>query len=66
MITHETSILLRNLLLLQLLTIAIVPNYAFGIHKQLLKLWRSIFAPISPKLPPNKRGKFWEMDMTKF
>jgi len=66
MVTHETlSIVLRNILLLQLLTIIVVPDYAFGMHKKLLKLWKSFVAPISPKTPPDKRGKFWEIDMTK-
>jgi len=64
MVTLETSILLRNILLLQLLTIVIVPDCAFGIQKKLLKLWKSIITPV--KIPPDKRGKFWEIDMTKF
>ena len=65
MITHETSILLRNILLLQLLVIVIVPDYAFVIQKKLLKFWKSIVAPVNHKIPPDKRGKFWEIDMTK-
>jgi len=64
MAAHEISILLRNILLLQLLTIVIVPDYAFGIQKKLFKLWKSIITPV--KATPEKRGKFWEIDMTKF
>jgi len=66
MFTPETSMLLRNILLLQLLTIAIVPDYAFVIHRKLFKLWKSIVTPVSHKVPPDKRDKFLEIDMTKF
>jgi len=66
MFTQETTILLRNILLLQLLTVVIIPDYAFAIHKKFLKLWKSITMPLSHKTPPNKRGKFWEIDMSKF
>ncbi len=66
MFTPETAILLRNILLLQLLTIAIVPDYAFGIQKKIAKLWKSITTPLNHRTIPNKRGKFWEIDMSKF
>jgi len=65
MVTPETAILLRNILLLQLLTIIITPDYAFAIHKKFLKLWKSITMPLTHKTPPNKKGKFWEIDMSK-
>ncbi len=58
---------IRNILLLQLLTLAVVPDYAFEIRQRLLKIWESLNAPMLPKRPRlKKRERFWEIDMTKF
>ena len=62
----ETSMLIRNLLLLQLLTIFVVPDYAFQVHQKLCKFWKSIVIPVRLMIPTGKREKFWEIDMTKF
>ena len=68
MFTPETSIVIRNILLLQLLTLVIVPSYALQIHHKLLKIWKSLNTPALPKKPTGKAKKerFWEIDMTKF
>lgn len=62
----ETSMLIRNILLLQLLTIAVVPEYAFQVHRKILKMWKSIMNSVPLKAPTDKKDKFWEIDMTKF
>lgn len=68
MFDFETSIVIRNILLLQLLLTFVVPDYAFQVQRQLLKIWRSINSPLPTKKPSHKgkKEKFWEIDMTKF
>jgi hypothetical protein len=64
----ETSIVIRNILLLHLLTLVVVPGYAFQVHQNLLKIWKSLNTPILLKKTTDKAKKerFWEIDMTKF
>jgi hypothetical protein len=68
MFAPETSIVIRNILLLQFLTLIVVPGYALQIHQKLLKIWKSLNTPMLPKKPTGKAKKerFWEIDMTKF
>jgi hypothetical protein len=68
MFAPETSIVIRNILLLQLLTLVVVPGYALQVHQKLLKIWKSLNTPVHPKKPTGKakKEKFWEIDMTKF
>ena len=63
-----TSMLIRNILLLQLLTIFLVPDYAFQVHQKMLKIVRLLDTPVLTKKPSRKikKEKFWEIDMTKF
>ena len=68
MFAPETSIVIRTFLLLQLLTLVMVPGYALQVHQKLLKIWKSLNTPVLPKKPTGKakKEKFWEIDMTKF
>jgi hypothetical protein len=66
MSSPETFLLIRNILLLQLLTMVVVPEYAFQSHRKLLRVWKSIMKPFSHKVTADKKDKFWEIDMTKF
>jgi len=65
MSAQETSMVIRNILLLQLLTFVVIPDYAFQIHKKLLKIWKTLNAQLLPRNPKAKKEKFWEIDMTK-
>ncbi len=67
MFAPETSIVIRNILLFQLLTLAVIPGYALQLHQKLLKIWKSLNTPVLPKKPTGKAKKesFWEIDMTK-
>jgi hypothetical protein len=68
MFAPETSFVIRNILLLQLLTLVVVPDSDLQVHQKLLKIWKSLNTPILPKKPADKakKEKFWEIDMTKF
>jgi hypothetical protein len=66
MSSPETLLLIRNILILQLLTMAVVPEYAAQFHVKLLNMWKAIIKPIPHKVPADKKDKFWEIDMTKF
>jgi len=68
MLDIEASILIRNTLLLQLIFIFLVPDYAFQAHQKLLKIWKSLSTPVPSKTQSRKKKteKFWEIDMTKF
>ncbi len=65
---NEISFSIRNILLLQLLTLAVVRESAFQLCQKLLKAWKSLRAPFLSRKPSSqgKKGKFWEVDMTKF
>ncbi len=64
----EISFNLRNILLLQLLTLVVVKDSSFQLCQNLLKVWKSLKALLAAWRPsgPGNRGKFWEVDMTKF
>lgn len=67
MLMHHLSIGIRNILLVQLFLLVMVPEHAFAVRRELQRLWRSIHAPFRQKKEPEKkRSKFWEIDMTKF
>jgi hypothetical protein len=68
MYDFETSLVIRTVLLFQLLTILLVPDYAFQVHQKLLKIARLLNTPVLTKKPSDKKKKqkFWEIDMTKF
>jgi len=68
MFATETSIVIRNILLLQLLALVVIPGYSLQVHQKLLKIWKSLNTPALPKKPTDKakKEKFWEIDMTKF
>ena len=67
MSAQETSMVIRNILLLQLLTLIVIPDYAFQIHQKVLKIWKTLNTQLLPKNPADraKKEKFWEIDMTK-
>ncbi len=64
----EISLSIRNILLLQLLTLAVVRDSAFELYRKLLKVWKSVRIPRFSSKPTcrGKKEKFWEIDMTKF
>ncbi len=64
---NEISFSMRNILLLHLVTLVVVKYSAFQLCQKLLNIWKSLTAMLARK-PSNqgKRGKFWEVDMTKF
>ena len=68
MFAHEVTIGIRNILLIQLLVIVLVPGCAFQVHQGLMKIWKTLNTPLLPEKPadPKKREKFWEIDMTRF
>jgi hypothetical protein len=68
MFASETSVVIRNILFLQLLTLVMIPGYALQLRQKLLRIWKSLNTPVLPKKPTGKTKKerFWEIDMTKF
>ncbi len=64
----DISFSIRNILLLQFLTLLVVREPAFQLCQKLLKVWKSLRAPFLSRKHPSrgKKGKFWEVDMTKF
>jgi hypothetical protein len=67
MFEFKTGIGIRNILLVQMLMIVLVPGYALQVRRELAKLWRTLKTPVFPKRtgPSKKGGKFWEIDLTK-
>ncbi len=65
---NEISFSMRNILLLQLLTLFVVKDSALQLCQNLLKTWKSLKTLLRAWKPSDqgKRGKFWEVDMTKF
>jgi hypothetical protein len=59
---------IRNILLVQMLMIIMVPDYALQVRRELVKIWKTLKTPILPKRtdPSKKNGKFWAIDLTKF
>ena len=68
MFEFKIDIGIRNILLVQMLMIAMVPGYALQVHRELVKIWKTLKTPILPKRagPSKKSSKFWEIDLTKF
>ncbi len=64
---NEISFSMRNILLLHLVTLVMVKYSAFQLCQKLLNVWKSLKAMLAWKLSnQGKRGKFWEVDITKF
>lgn len=68
MFEFKTGIGIRNILLVQMLMIVLVPGYALQVRRELVKIWKTLKTPILPKKMGSlkKSGKFWEIDLTKF
>jgi hypothetical protein len=68
MFEFKTGIGIRNILLVQMLMIVLVPGYAMQVRRELVKIWKTLKTPILPKktVSLKKGGKFWEIDLTKF
>lgn len=67
MYTHDAVLAIRNILLLQLMVIALVPGHVALVRQELLKIWKRINEPFSfKKTTDKKKNRFWEIDMTKF
>ena len=67
MFTHDAAIAIRNILLVQLMVIVLVPGHVALFRYELLKIWKRINEPLSfNKETSRKKNKFWEIDMTKF
>ncbi len=64
----EISFSIRNVLLLQLLTLVVVRDSAFQLFQKLSRTWKSLKALLLAWKPSGRvnRGKFWEIDLTKF
>jgi len=62
----ETVFVLRNILLVQLVLAAAVPESTLRLHRALLKLWQGLKAPVRLQKKQVKKNRFWEIDMTKF
>jgi hypothetical protein len=67
MFEFKIGIGIRNILLVQMLMIVLVPGYALQVRQELAKLWRTLKTPVLPKKTGllKKGGKFWEIDLTK-
>ncbi len=68
MFEFETGIGIRNILLVQMLMVVLVPGYALQVRRELVKIWKTLKTPILQKKTSSlkKGGKFWEIDLTKF
>ncbi len=67
MVPHEVIIGIRNILLVQLVTIILAPSHVLLISREITRIWQSINAPFLQRKPVRRKGStFWEIDMTKF
>jgi len=68
MFEFKTGIDIRNILLVQMLTLVLVPGYALQVRRELVKIWKTLKTPILPRKTGSlkKGSKFWEIDLTKF
>ncbi len=66
MIEHEFMLGVRNILLVNLLAVAMAPDAILRLHRRLIRKWKALRARISITLSSPGRSKFWEIDMTKF
>ncbi len=64
----EITFSIRNVLVLQLLTLVVARNSAFQLYQKLLRTWKSLKGLLLARKPSGRenKGKFWEIDMTKF
>ena len=67
MFEFKSGIGIRNILLVQLLVLVLVPGYALQVRRELVKIWHTLKTPIFPKktVSLKKSGKFWKIDLTK-
>jgi hypothetical protein len=66
---HDAFIItIRNILLLQLIVMTMAPEKGVLVRQEILKFLRELRTPLFQKTAkkPGNRGKFWEIDMTKF
>jgi hypothetical protein len=69
MMLHDAlAVTARNILLLHVAFLITAPEKAVLVRQEVLKFWRVLRAPLFPKTAKRtvNRGKFWEIDMTKF
>ena len=68
MIHDAFVITIRNILLLQLIVMTMAPEKVVLARQEILKFWKELKTPLFPKTAkkPANRGRFWEIDMTKF
>lgn len=66
MFSSELTLEIRNILLIQLLLVLMLPGYAVLACSRLISIWKSIKAPFPKEETSKKRNKFREIDMTKF
>jgi len=67
--TYILVINLRNMLLIQLLLVLAFAGNTAVVHKELLRIWKTLKVPFiapRPNRTNHKSNKFWEIDMTKF
>lgn len=67
MFASEISLAMRNILLIQLLLVIMVPSYGVPVYLKLLHIWKKFNASMvtqSRARTNKKRNKFWEIDMT--
>lgn len=63
----DLSLVMRNILFVQLMLLATTPEFTLRLRHELVRLWRTLRAPVAvKKAGPAKKSKFWEIDMTKF
>jgi hypothetical protein len=68
MIHDAFVITVRNILLVHLIIMTMAPEKVVLVRQEILKFWKELRIPLFPKTAkkPDNRGKFWEIDMTKF
>jgi hypothetical protein len=60
---------IRNILLFQLMAALTIAGNVPVIHRELLRIWKTLkapFLPIKSTKTNHRSNKFWEIDMTKF
>jgi hypothetical protein len=66
MVPHEL-IGIRNIVLMQMAMIVLVPGHLLLVRQELLRIWRSINSPFLHKREDRKKtNRFWEIDMSDF
>ncbi len=66
MFEHDFMLGVRNILLVNLLAVAMAPDATQRLHRRLIRKWKALRERISIMLSSPRRNKFWEIDMTKF